>query len=408
LQAVLDRALKGIPVNLIVDGAALISGLNVYGNTTITCINGGGFFLQKGSNRALIRNVHRSRDAVQDSRITLAGCFLNGNRRGQSPALVPLSSSDISNLDQRVIDARNKESDGTYMSALQFMGVNDLALEHLTIWNARAFGALISNGERITIRDVTVDDGSGADADILEFANTDGLHFKGPLRYVTIDGVRAHVGDDAIALNADDYDTDDLTIGNEFGPYVRSGPITDVTVNNLQLMDTRSGIRLLSSTHRLDRIAISNVSGSVRGWHVAVISHWLNTRSLGNVGTVALSNVTVDWPIDPKIDVSSPYIKINARIEAVILRNVVMKVGDGRPILRLAPDANVDLLSADLHLLDPGQQASPIILDSGCRVDVMTLSLDWQGAAPVNKRNPITDFGASVRELRWIDTHLNR
>src|SRR4029077_1967846 len=129
-----------------------------------------------------------------------------------------------------------------------------------------------------TIRDITVDHGAGPNADVTGYAGTDGLHFKGPLRYATIDGVRIRVGDDALAFNADDYETDDLTRRNDFGPYVRSGPITDVTVNNVQLMDTRFGIRLLSSRQRIDRVVINNVSGTVRGFYVINIGHWMNPK----------------------------------------------------------------------------------------------------------------------------------
>ena len=35
LQAVLDRAIRGKPVDLIIDGPALVAGLNVYGNTIV-------------------------------------------------------------------------------------------------------------------------------------------------------------------------------------------------------------------------------------------------------------------------------------------------------------------------------------------------------------------------------------
>src|SRR5690349_13108691 len=46
LQAVLDRAAQGQPVHLVIDGAALVSGLNVYANTTLECLAGGGLFLK--------------------------------------------------------------------------------------------------------------------------------------------------------------------------------------------------------------------------------------------------------------------------------------------------------------------------------------------------------------------------
>jgi len=83
LQRVLNRASKGAPIHLVIDGPALVSGLDVYANTTIECIEGGGLYLKNGSTRALIRNAHRSRTAITDEHIALRGCTLNGNRTQQ-------------------------------------------------------------------------------------------------------------------------------------------------------------------------------------------------------------------------------------------------------------------------------------------------------------------------------------
>ena len=53
----LTEQITAAPAHLIIDGAALVSGLNVYGNTIIEleCINGGGLYLKDGSSRSVIR-----------------------------------------------------------------------------------------------------------------------------------------------------------------------------------------------------------------------------------------------------------------------------------------------------------------------------------------------------------------
>src|SRR5262249_32071540 len=89
LQQLLDRAAGGKPLHLIIDGAALVGGLNVYGNTAIECTAGGGLYLKDGSSRAILRNAHRSREAILDEHIELRGCFLNGNRKNQPSADIP-------------------------------------------------------------------------------------------------------------------------------------------------------------------------------------------------------------------------------------------------------------------------------------------------------------------------------
>jgi len=296
LQSVLDRAANGTPVHLVIDGPALVGGLNVYGNTTIEGINNGGLYLKDGSSRAIIRNANRSRGPISDQHITVSNCFLNGNRWNQPSA--EICRPDMPAIDLMAQYPSNKEPDGTYLSGLQFLGVNHLAIENVVLWNVRAFGVLIGNANRVDIRNVTIDHGGSPDD--TRYGNTDGLHFKGPLRYLTIDGAKIRVGDDGIALNADDYETDDLTIRNDFGPYVTQGSITDVLISNIHLMDISvGGIRLLSSKQRIDRVVISNVAGTVRGGYVVNIGHWMNPTSLGNFGSIQINNVNVDrsnWP----------------------------------------------------------------------------------------------------------------
>ena len=416
LQAVLNRAKNGAPVHLVIDGAALVSGLNAYGNTIIECINGGGLYLKEGSSRAIIRNAHRSRDAIEDERITVRGCFLNGNRWNQ-----PSASSQV--LPGVGTFPSNREADGTYITGLQFLGVNDLSIENVTLWNIRAFGVLIGNAGRIDIRNVVIDCGA-APEDTRYYGNTDGLHFKGPIRYLTIDGVKVRTADDALAFNANDGATDDLTTHDEFGPYVRQGPITDVTVNNVQLMDTIWGIYLLSSKERIDRVTINNVTGTVKGGYLVNIGHYINPTSLGNLGSILISNVNVDrssptkllaaqikeWvAADPEVDKELnggvlPFITVNSHVENLSLQNIQTKATDARPILRFGPDANVKMMTADLRIYDPDLQTTPVKLDKASRIDNLNLSLFWKGAAVDQGRNPIAFLGGSIGQLNWINT----
>ena len=62
LQAILNKAKEWGRVKLIMDGAALISGLTIYSNTTIECLDGScGFFLESGSDNAILRNAEFSK-----------------------------------------------------------------------------------------------------------------------------------------------------------------------------------------------------------------------------------------------------------------------------------------------------------------------------------------------------------
>lgn len=398
LQAILNRAADGMAVNLVIDGAALVTGLDVYGNTTIECPTGSGLFLKAGSNRAIIRNAHRSRRVVSDEHITIRGCFLNGNRKNQISAELP-PRPDLPLVASAKGAPSNKEIDGTYLSGLQFLGVRSLLIDGVTLWNVRAFGALIGNSSRVDIRNIVIDHGETAENAAEYGNNTDGLHFKGPLQYLTIDGAKIRVGDDSIALNADDYETEDLTLRNDFGPYVTQGPITDVLISNIEFMGSLQGIRLLSSRQRIDRVNISNVIGTVRGGYVLNISHWMNPTSYGNIGSILVSNVNVDREFPPELEANvkavlrpylesstvvakeydngdwPPNISVNAHVEVLTLKDIVTHVSDRHAIVRVGPDADILSMTVGLTLIDPRMQATPIKVEKGSRVGQMNVVL---------------------------------
>jgi hypothetical protein len=415
LQSLLDGATEGRPVHLVIDGPALVSGLNVHGNTTIECTAGGGLYLKDQSSRAIIRNAHRSRGGILDEHIEIRGCFLNGNRNHQP-------SADIGRPDlPGFTGTSNKERDGTFLSGLQFLGVNYLTIKDVTLWNVRAFGALIANASYVDIHNVIVDHGAGPGADVMEYLQTDGLHFKGPLQYVSIDSVKLRVGDDSIAFNANDFETNDITTRNDFGPYVGQGPIRDVTVTNVTLMQSLHGIRVLSTNERIDRILISNVVGTVKDY-LLNIGHWMNPGSFGNIGQITIDNINVDRPSAPPVgeqmafrrenrvwygednEGNTPLININGRIETLQIHHFATKVVNSWPILRIGPDAAVGTMDIDLSAYDPSLLAHILQLDEGGRVERLNLSLKWQGAVTDQGKNPLIALGGTVGQLDWIAT----
>lgn len=382
LQNVLNRAERGAPIHLIIDGSALVTGLNVYGNTTIECITGGGLYLKGNSNRAIIRNVHRSRDAIVDEHIAVRGCFFHGNKDNQKG--VPMRSPNII--------SENQEADGSYIAGLQFLGVNYLTIEDVTLWNVRSFASHIANANRISVRNVIVDNGIPLSAG---GANMDGFHFNGPIKYLTIEGMKLRTFDDGFTLGANDAGADDLRIRNEMGPYVGQGPITDVTAHNIHFMDSFFGIRLMSSTERLDRIIISNVTGTVQA-KLAIISHFTNP-GLGNFGSLSFNNVNVD-AIPPHFSIADQMSKeifkspiwslefggpqgslfvLNGHIESLSLNNIVTKVIDSRPIIWSGHQSLIQLLRGDISIFDPGHQGTAIKEEKGSRIEWRNFRLDW-------------------------------
>lgn len=74
IQAVLDKAPELGSVHLIMDGAALVTGLKVHSNTTIECINPCcGFFLKGHSQSPLLINANADVECIRNKNITLLG-----------------------------------------------------------------------------------------------------------------------------------------------------------------------------------------------------------------------------------------------------------------------------------------------------------------------------------------------
>jgi hypothetical protein len=428
LQRVLDRAKSGRPVHLIIDGSALITGLNIHGGTVIECLPGGGFYLKSHSDRAMIRNVNRSRDQIRDRDIRIEGCFFNGNREGQAKKAGPFTAQ--SDASARIYSDR-QEADGTFKSILQFFGVENVWLERLTLFNGRAFGSWFANARRIAIRDVEVDANfpplslHPTVEEVRVFnekhrSNGDGLHFSGPVQYLTIEGVRLRTDDDGISLTANNMGVDDITVLNEMGPYVGQGPITDVTIRDVTFMDSLVGLRLLSTTQRIDRVSVENVAGKIRGRGV-VLSSWtnrLNSAAHGDFGVIAFNNVSLSpapfftwralypslylgdqkrsWDLGEEADI--PVFSINAPVENLSLTNVRVRAIDDRPIVRFGREAEVDMAQVALCIDDANGQSIPVRVFQG-HVRRLRLDLDWIPSSGASAHSPIQIEEGRVDEV---------
>jgi hypothetical protein len=395
LQGILDRARDGDPVHLVLDGPALVRGLDVHGNTTIEGTAGAGLYLADGSERTVLRNANRTRDEVVDRDIVIHGLFVNGNRTGQVEAN-PFGSSRtrMPQIDR----------DGALKSGIEFFGVERLTLERVTVFNQRSFGIWIATAKHVTMRDIEVDanfpeypgtasaEEQRAFLDGMPRSNLDGLHINGPSSHILVDGARFRCEDDAIAVNGNDAESDDMIPANEVGPYVGQGPVTDVVIRNIVLMDSIQGIRLLSSDQRVDRILIENASGSVRN-QMAQLTNFHHVAQ-GNFGSVTFRNINIDplpcatwaevypdWMAaspqgegDGQIDM--PLFSLRAKIDHLVIDGVSAKLVDSRPLLRLGNNADVGVLEATFSVEGDPDQIQPLKIVAPGRVRDLRLAVE--------------------------------
>ncbi len=308
LQQVLDRAETEGGIRLVMDGAALVSGLVVHSNTTIECLTKDcGFFLDDQSNRAILINARRDKKVIKDRCITLLGGTYNHNAKNQLHH-VP--------TDEAVLDVGDDFDGNHLVMALEFYGVEYLTIRDITIRDQRSWAAVICNWRHVVVENVDIDLPEHMDGQ-----NQDGLHFWGPGRFLSIKNLSGRTGDDILALAPDESDME--------------SDITDVEVDGLFMDNADQGVRLLSRAKgRLDRVTIRNVSGTYKcfGFY---INPWFHD-AYGSFGNILIENVDLRQT-EPNYHYTNPFLfRIGGDIECLTLKNIRHHYPrDGRPVAEI-------------------------------------------------------------------------
>ncbi len=289
IQAILDKAPEWGGLHLVMDGAALVRGLDVYSNTTIECENKDcGFFLASDSNRSIIQNAHLDFKTRNDRNITLLGGTYNHNCLGQEHHVL--------------LQEPSGETKEKWVIAMEFYGVEHLTMRDVTIRNQRTFAMLLANWYRVTMENITIEL-----PDNLYGQNQDGIHFFGPGQFLTMRNIMGEAGDDFIALAPDEHDS--------------VSDITDVLIDGVFLNNADQGIRMLSRDKgRLDRVTVRNVTGTFKSFGF-YINPWF-PGGAGNFGNITIENVDLRQT-KHKYDYTTPFLfRLGGRIETITLRNI--------------------------------------------------------------------------------------
>jgi hypothetical protein len=303
LQAILDKAADG-PLLVIWDGKYTTSKLRVRGNTHIQAFPGCGAILKNAADTILLENYNMSLAVGStvvpgaDANITVEGLTLNGNRLNQT--------------------TRSNATDG-WIVTMRFVGVKNLTVNGCRILTTNCFSSQVANCENVLFSDNFIDTDQNS-----MVQNQDGLHFHGPLRNYVIRNYSGFAADDIVSIVANDIgvrgpDQPQNMLGTLGQPY---GDITDGLIDGLILKNSNYGIRLLSSTSRIDRLHIQNVTGYTRYHHWLIIGanipEYGNPTGRGNFGTISVSDCSaaVNDPI------ADEFIQLDGRIDTVIFRNI--------------------------------------------------------------------------------------
>ena len=349
LQSILDMAPLWGSLHLIMDGAALVTGLAIHSNTTVECLSAScGFFMADGSNDAILRNYHYTLDTIQDENIVIRGGTYNHNGQRQAMELTEEKKRGTGHLFGTGV-----------VVPLNFFGVRNFRIENIIIHNQRRYALFMANWEDVII--------SGVDMplwELVDHTNQDGLHFYGPGKNLTIRDCRGRSGDDFIAINTDEGD--------------RHSSISNVLIENLQI-DAYQGVRLLCRERgTLENVIIRNITGKVSAYGFYINPWYWDTYispdfdgTSGTFKNILIENVILKQENSP-YDYNTPLLFcLGGEIENIAIRNVsvepeapdyrVLAVREGHGYLShvqgygISPTRVDDLLVDGLYITDGGK-----------------------------------------------------
>jgi hypothetical protein len=197
INAALAGATAARPITLIIDGGALVSGLNLPpgGHWNIAGLGcGTGFFLKSGSNSDGIRNqagIPPIVDAAgppppRGSTVSLSNFTLNANAG-----------------DGRTGDSTSGNALGgpPWLYGINLTNLDNVTMTNVVVVNSPSYQMRLSNAGNVTITGCVLHSRG---------LHTDGIHFDGPANDITIDSCDIVSDDDAIALNCPEGYTGDI------------------------------------------------------------------------------------------------------------------------------------------------------------------------------------------------------
>jgi len=348
LQRTLDSAQAGGGLHLIMDGAALVTGLVVHSNTTITCLNKEcGFYQADHANQAILINAHPSATEIVDRNITLQGGTYNQNCLHQAH-----------HLPEGVHYTRAER----FVVGIAFFGVEHLLIRDFTIRNFRTFAFLITNWRHVTMENIHLEL-----PDYIHGGNQDGIHVQGPGQFLTLRNISGCTGDDFIALNGDEEYNGETSWVH---PAASLGPMSDILVENVMVDDAAQVIRVLSRDHRQDRITIRNVSGVYRSFGF-YLSAWdyKGKGYQGEFGHIFFENINLKQSRQDYTYTVPFLFRVSGKHQALHLKNIhYYNPSDNRYVLFVEgrsdipgisdTPAEVESLVIDgLHIQDDAEQS---------------------------------------------------
>lgn len=312
VQKILDMAGDDLGVRLIMDGAALVSSLELSSNTIIECpTKDCGFYQKDDSDCALVTNKIWDARKLGTRNISLIGGTYNQNCLHQQHDVenfkkrlyTPADGDEEYSQGEGISFSKNNAAKRHWTYGFEFYGVENLVIRDLSIVDFRTFSVTIGGFKNVLIENVWLELPNR-----LHAQNQDGLHFWGPGSFLTVKNVGGQVGDDFMNIGPDESDG--------------VSSITDVIVDGVYLDDADQAIRLLShGSGTLDRVTIRNMSGTYRSFGF-YINCWFPGATYGDFKNIFFENIDLRQTT-PNYNYRPPMLfSIGGNIECLTFKNI--------------------------------------------------------------------------------------
>jgi len=341
LQAVLDEAQdENVGIHLIMDGAALVSQLKLYSNTTIECVTKDcGFYQVAWTNAAILTNAIQDHHVCKTRNISLLGGTYHQNGQNQE--------HDVIREGQTWMEAASENGSqfqAFFVVGLEFYGVEQMLIRDVILRDFRTFGLLVGCFKNLTLDNVWLDLPYGTRG------NQDGFHFWGPGQFLNVLNCGGKVGDDIINVGPDEWDG--------------KSSITDVLIDGIMMDEGEQAVRLLSRGEGvLDRVTIRNVTGNYRSYGF-YINPWF-PETMGNFKNIFIENVDLQ-ALPNTYTYHAPFLfSVGGNIECLTLKNIRSHNScDNRTLIELGlPFCTTTPATIDQMELGLEQHMENIIID---------------------------------------------
>jgi len=396
LQKLFDKNNDGSTLRIVwdskysLDSASSTYCLLVNSNTDVIAMPGCGAVMRKDQPTSMFRN--RNPNVVKDGsgvntsngdrNISFRGGIWHGNQDNQSVR-------------------ETAATGGIFL--FDFLGVDSLNMTDGIEWRRPvSFAFRGTNVSNVLLQNFFVN--FGMDNTKL---NSDGIHFNGPAQHLRLlDGRIYGCADDSLSFTANDI----FNAPGNYGPYGGVyGPILDVTIDNMEIHSIAAGIRLLSSTSRMDRFSINNIKGDFGGnW--LVIDNFTADPNLsmpvgpGNIGTIRIGNIHVlnrvngDWPK------KGAY--LNCQIERLLFHGISREYFENEffPAVWCGPRFKAtQVLIENYHSTNTSTgtyMKDQIFFDNGCQIQQLKIKgAMFHSNSAVNGCPIAVEVGANIKQM---------